>query len=420
MKQSPDVELTISTKTFIRFWLVILGFITLALVCWAARMPLAMLAISFFMALVLNRPVSFIARYLPGKSRTVAIFIAYLIIAIMIGVLLLTVVPIFARQLSSFIANLPSMVNHLKQESSWLGSLLAHYHLTDQFNQWLVDAGAQLRHATSNMGAAFFDALSNIFVVLGNTCLVLFATFFMLVEGPNWEEKFWRLAYTNPTRRRRHRQMARKMYDVISGYMVGQATVGVISGTFTAVVVGILATVFRFDISLVWPAWITIFMMIFVPMFGAVIGGTIVALILLVYSPPAAIIYAIVFTIEQQIENNFVQPRIQSRHMETSALIILISMTLGMQAGGLLGAMIAIPLSGCVIILMRDFLQSHGRGEVSQDSSGEPHLAGVSSAPVIFVPADRQYIGPELDIIPPLGNDRGQRRRRRPGERSKH
>mgnify|MGYP001718135811 FL=1 len=81
MKQSPDVELTISTKTFIRFWLVILGFITLALVCWAARIPLAMLAISFFMALVLNRPVSFIARYLPGKSRTVAIFIAYLIIA---------------------------------------------------------------------------------------------------------------------------------------------------------------------------------------------------------------------------------------------------------------------------------------------------------------------------------------------------
>ena len=71
MKQSPDVELTISTKTFIRFWLVILGFITLALVCWAARMPLAMLAISFFMALVLNRPVSFIARYLPGKSRTI-------------------------------------------------------------------------------------------------------------------------------------------------------------------------------------------------------------------------------------------------------------------------------------------------------------------------------------------------------------
>ena len=87
------------------------------------------------MALVLNRPVSFIARYLPGKSRTVAIFIAYLIIAIMIGVLLLTIVPIFARQLSSFLANLPSMVNHLKQESSWLGSLLAHYHLT---NGWLT------------------------------------------------------------------------------------------------------------------------------------------------------------------------------------------------------------------------------------------------------------------------------------------
>ncbi len=41
----------------------------------------------------------------------------------------------------------------------------------------------------------------------------------------------------------------------------------------------------------------------------------------------------------------------------------------------------------------------------------QPHLAGVSSAPIIFVPADRQYIGPELDIIPPLGNDRSRKRR---------
>ena len=131
MKQSPDVELTISTKTFIRFWLVILGFIALALIGWAARVPLALLAISFFLALVLNHPVSFIARYLPGKSRTAAIFIAYLIIATMISVLLLTIVPIFARQLSSFIANLPRTINQLKQESGWLGGLLAHYHLTD-------------------------------------------------------------------------------------------------------------------------------------------------------------------------------------------------------------------------------------------------------------------------------------------------
>ena len=89
MNKDREVKLSVSTGTFVRFWLVILGFIVLAGAIWIARTPLIMLAISFFLALVLNRPVSFLARYLPGKSRTIAILIAYLLVAAMIGVWLI-------------------------------------------------------------------------------------------------------------------------------------------------------------------------------------------------------------------------------------------------------------------------------------------------------------------------------------------
>lgn len=401
MKQGGEVKLSVSTGTFVRFWLVILGFIVLAGAIWIARSPLVMLAISFFLALVLNRPVSFLARHLPGKSRSIAILIAYLIVAAMIGVLLVTIVPIFVRQISSFIADIPGMIDTLRDNSGWFSDLLAHYNLTDQFNDWIANMQREFSNVASTMGTTLISVMSNIFSVIGNLFLITFATFFMLLEAPDWEEKFWRLLYRNPERRKHHKAVARKMYDVVSGYVTGQATVGLISATFTAILVAILATVFDFDMSLVWPAWITIFLVVFIPMFGAVIGGAIVTLLLLVYSLPAALVYVVVFTLEQQIENNVIQPRIQSKHMEISALVVLIAMTLGLQVGGILGALVAIPVAGCVIVLARDFFITRDRIEAADRAVGrDNNIDGVldyeSSAPVIFMPADRKYVGPNI------------------------
>ena len=401
MKQGGEVKLSVSTGTFVRFWLVILGFIVLAGAIWIARSPLVMLAISFFLALVLNRPVSFLARHLPGKSRSIAILIAYLIVAAMIGVLLVTIVPIFVRQISSFIADIPGMIDTLRDNSGWFSDLLAHYNLTDQFNDWIANMQREFSNVASTMGTTLISVMSNIFSVIGNLFLITFATFFMLLEAPDWEEKFWRLLYRNPERRKHHKAVARKMYDVVSGYVTGQATVGLISATFTAILVAILATVFDFDMSLVWPAWITIFLVVFIPMFGAVIGGAIVTLLLLVYSLPAALVYVVVFTLEQQIENNVIQPRIQSKHMEISALVVLIAMTLGLQVGGILGALVAIPVAGCAIVLARDFFITRDRMEaadraVGRDNNIDDVLDYESSAPVIFMPADRKYVGPNI------------------------
>ena len=394
MKTDREVKLSVSTGTFVRFWLVIMGFIALAVAMYIARVPLAMLAISFFLALVLNRPVSFLARHLPGKSRTVAILIAYLIVAAMIGILLVTIVPIFVRQISSFITSIPDMLATAQNNTGWFSNLLEQYNLTAQFNSWVSGLESQVTHYVSSLGSTFISTVSNIFVFLGNVCLVLFATFFMLLEAPSWEEKYWRLIYKDPARRRHHKSIARKMYDVVSGYVTGQATVGVISATFTAVLVGVLAMIFDFNISLVWPAWITIFLMVFVPMFGAVIGGAIVTLLLMIYSLPAAIIYVVIFTIEQQIENNVIQPRVQSKHMEASALVILIAITLGLQVGGLLGALVAIPVAGCIVVLVRDILVTRNNLEINNVGK-DNNVDGIldDSSPVIFVPAERKYIG---------------------------
>lgn len=402
MSREKEVRLSVSTGTFVRFWLVIIGFIAALGFIWWAKEPLLMLAISFFLALVLNRPVSFFARLLPGKSRTFATFIAYVLIVAMLGVLLLTVVPIFIQQIAGFLGALPDTLKEIQSESGWVSNFLAAHHLNDDVSKLIAELQSHMGNMASTAGNMLAVAVSNTVAFLGNACLVAFATFFMLVEAPHWEETFWRVMYQNDERRRHHKAVARKMYDVVSNYVTGQAIVGVISGTFTAVLVAILSFVFpQVPIMLIWPAWITIFLMVFVPMFGAVIGGAVVTLLLLIYSWPAAIIYLVVFFIEQQIENNIIQPRVQSKQLSMSALLILIAMTIGMNIGGLLGTLIAIPLSGCLIVLARDALQSRNKLEASEHGRGtDSDMDGVLETnecrPVIFTNEERKFVGQEV------------------------
>ena len=87
--------------------------------------------------------------------------------------------------------------------------------------------------------------------------------------------------------------------------------------------------------------------------------------------------------------------------MEISALVVLIAMTLGLQVGGILGALVAIPVAGCAIVLARDFFITRDRMEAADRAVGrDNNIDGVldyeSSAPVIFMPADRKYVGPNI------------------------
>jgi predicted PurR-regulated permease PerM len=215
-----------------------------------------------------------------------------------------------------------------------------------------------IANIAKGIGSSFVDVLNGLVNVIINVIFVAVLTFLMLVEGPNWEERFWRLVYSDDKKRKAHQAIAHKMYNVISGYVSGQVTLAVISATLTAVAVAILAVAFSFELSLIWPAWLIVFLMTFIPMFGSMIGGTITALLLLLYSWPAALIYAVYFIIEQQIENNILSPRIQSKRLNMSALVILMAVLFGMQTAGLLGALVSIPVAGCLMVILKEFLRT--------------------------------------------------------------
>lgn len=356
-----DTKVTVDTGTFIRFWLVILGFVAAISFVWIARGPLVIVAISFFLALVLNRPVAWLARHLPGRSRVFATLVAYLLILAIVVLVFFNVVPIFVKQMANFLSDFPAILDSLQRNTFWLGDLMAKYGLTDQYNHWIISLQNEAANSAGVIGGSFVGILNNLVGVIVNVIFVAVLTFLMLIEGPAWEEKYWRLAYLDDKKRKHHQAVAHKISNVVTGYMSGQITVALISATLTAIAVAVLSLIFGFELSLAWPAWTIIFVMTFVPMFGAIIGGSIVTLLLLIYSWPAALIYLAYFIVEQQIENNLVAPHIQSKRLNLSALVILIAILLGLNVGGLLGALVAIPVAGSLVVLAKEAFYSRRR-----------------------------------------------------------
>ena len=392
-----ETKLSISTGTFIRFWLVIIGFLAVIAGIFLAQAALITIAISFFLALVLNRPVSFLARHIPGHSRALATLISYLIVIAIVILLIFNVIPIFIYQISTFVGNAPELIREIQSRNNGFEIFLADHGMDAQYNAWLANISKQIGEFANQIGGSVVSMLTVFMSAMMNVIFTAVLTFLMLVEGPDWEKKFWMIAYKDTKKRARHQKIAKKMYDVVSGYITGQTIVAAISATLTAVAVWFLSLMFgKIDPSLVLPAWMTIFIMTFIPMFGATIGGFIVAALLTLFAWPAALIYIVFFLIEQQFENNFTSPKIQSKRLNISALIILASILVGLNVAGILGALVAIPVAGCVMVVLREFIESRN----SRKENGEKPEEADGYVSIVFLEKDRKFVKPHIPRKP--------------------
>ena len=100
-----------------------------------------------------------------------------------------------------------------------------------------------------------------------------------------------------------------------------------------------------------------------IPMFGQFIGGSLVTLILLFNSPLAAVIFVITYIIYAQIENNVIAPKIQGSALNLPAVAILVAIVIGMYMFGLLGAIIAVPIAGCIRVLVEEYPNIRAAGK---------------------------------------------------------
>lgn len=350
------VKVDIDTKVFIRLVLVILGFGLAMLVIYKTRSALVLLGLSLFLALALNPPVSRISKQLPGNSRVGATAIAYLVVVAILAGFMILIVPPVVEQSAKFADTVPGLIDDASSHRYVFDNFIQRYGLESAVNSSIESAKSQASAVAANLGNTLVGGVGTLLGGVANLLLVLVLTFLMLIEGPGWLGRAWGM-YEDNAQLERHKNLVKRMYRIVTGFVNGQLAVAGIAAVTTLVVLLTLSATLDLPTNLAVPLAVIIFFTGMVPMIGATIGAVLVSLVLLFNSPTAALIFIIYFIIYQQIENNFISPTIQSKSVELSALTILAAILIGVTLGGLLGGIVAIPLAGCLRVLLLDHFE---------------------------------------------------------------
>lgn len=347
------MEFTVSNETLVRVILIILIAIGLVEAFLKIKSAVVLLLLSFFLCLVFNGPVSWIAKKLPGKaqgSRLLATTITYLILAILLGSFFTYITPPFVHQTERFIAAVPHLVKETQNQNTALGSFVRKHHLQNQVNNLSKQLSAQL----GNIWGVAFSSLIRIAKDVFSMVAVLALTFLMLVEGPRWQVGLRKVF----VRRRNDEMVTRvthEMYSVVRGYVNGQVLLAIIAALLVA------PALFIMGVSYPVALMVVVFISGLIPMLGHTIGAVILTVMALFHSVSAALVVLIWYVVYINIENYLLSPKIQANSTKMSPLLVLIAIIVGINFGGLLGGLIAIPVAGIVRVAIVEFLEQQNR-----------------------------------------------------------
>lgn len=344
-------KIEIDTRTFVRFWLVVIGFVLAAMLVYSARSAIIIIGTAFFLAIVLSPSVNHLTKVLRNRNRVLSTALAYIVVVLVLSSVIFLVIPPVVNQTVRFAQTVPGLIDNATQGSAGLSQFIKHYNLQPEVDQVIESVRNSTAGFASGIGTSLVTSIGSIVSVITSIVLVIVLTFLMLVEGPTWVNRLWKL-YKDKERMRRHKAILEKMYKVVTSYAVGQLSVSAIAGLVAGVAVFIISFLFpAVPVGLAVPTAVTVFLTSLIPMIGAMIGAVFVSLILALSNITAAIIFLIFFIVYQQIEGNYISPKIQSKRIDLSVLTILIAVTIGIYLFGVIGGIISIPVAGCIKVL---------------------------------------------------------------------
>ena len=351
-------------KTFIKFWLVPLGIGLVILFINSAKHGLIIIGLSIFLALALRPLVHSVNNFFrkhfgaDKKFQTVSAILAYLIVVIVIVAIVGIIGPVVVSETSHFVQRFPETFE--KTVGGWegvnnFGRTLGIENLQGEIDNTIKNFSSQI---VGFLGKDIVSSVSGAAGVIMNVVMVLILTMLFLLEGPALLEGIWRKISEGDDDKasiKVARRVVSRMAGVVSTYVSRQAMIALMDGLASCLIVFILSLFTDISSGLAFPMGLITMIFYMIPMFGQFIGGTLVTLILLFTNPIAAVIFAVIYIIWAQIENNVLSPKIQGDALRLPAVVILSAVIVGMYMFGLLGAIIAIPIAGCIRVLIDEY-----------------------------------------------------------------
>ena len=293
------------------------------------------------------------------------IYAALILVIVLIGGIILTPLVTETRQ---FVMQLPQLLRNLQQYAI---NLEVRY-------SWLPDISgliARLPQELAGLSRYFGTAAGVAFRFLGGLVSILtllFMTFYMLLEGPQIKSEF--LTLFPRERRARVEEVLHHIGLKFGGWVRGQLLLGLIIGVVVGVGTALLGLPYPLLLGLV--AGITEL----IPIVGPIIGA-VPAVLIALFQPPWWRVLAVVgfYAVVQQLESNFVVPRVMRMAVGLSPLLTVIALLIGAKLMGIIGALLSLPVAAAVQVVVGEVLQAIRRAANSPSSESRETEAGGDS-----------------------------------------
>lgn len=333
----PRTVVMVLAITLGAFFLLSLGYLAWPALTWVL--------IAAFLAMALNPVVVFFERR--GLPRGVAAVTTFFLAVVVIGGLAFLVIPPLVDEIVQFVEALPSIVRDAENGRGPLGFLERRFGLVDRLETSLADGGVAgvLGFTTPAIGVAKTIATTAFSVVA-----IAFLTFFMLLDGRRWVSGF--LDFVPETARPRWERVFAGTYRTVGGYVTGNLLVCLLAGVVAGTVMAIVGVPYAIPLAVLAG------LLNLLPMIGAPITAVILVLVTFFsQGVVAGIVVLAVYLVYQQVENHAIQPLIYGRAVNLSPLAILVTVLVGAELGGILGAIAAIPVGGSVAVIASELLR---------------------------------------------------------------
>lgn len=313
-------------------------------------------------AFIINVPMRFIERHLFPKAkkldklrRPLALILALLAIAAIIVLVCIIVIPQIADTVSTLTVNIPQYMDNAK---AYVNKILEKYpELQEEFQSYTGKINWQ-SVITSVTGWVSNGVVSTINVagsaISGIVSAVVGFVFaiYILLQKERLGRQVRMIAYSLLPEKAADKffKISNMTSDTFSKFLSGQCLEACILGSMFAIVLAVFRMPYVALIS------VLIAFTALIPIVGAFIGCVIGAFLIFMISPVKAVWFVIIFLVLQQIEGNFIYPKVVGSSVGLPAIWVLAVVTVGGKLMGVIGMLVMIPLSSVLYAIFREFI----------------------------------------------------------------
>lgn len=330
--------------------------------------------IGIALAYILNIPMTKIEKFLKDKLkgknsnisiRVISIVLSLILLIFIVAFVLLMLIPELVENIELLIQNIPILIYKVED---WIISLLdkypdMQYEIEKIFNNSTSDNGIIINILNYALNGSINIITSLVSGIITIFTSLIFAIY-MLSQKEQLQESLKNIIYiyTKKSYANKIMEVAKLSNNIFSKFISGQCLEAVILGCIFFVVLSI----FRFPYALIISVLTTITALI--PIFGAMIAMVIGAILIAITNPFQAFIFILVFLVIQQIEGNFIYPKVVGKSVGLSPLWTLLAITVGGGLFGIVGMLIGLPIASIIYSLIANDASKRLNNKIKKES----------------------------------------------------